>query len=71
LEHALGVREVTALRVVAPFAAPPSGVLQAAERTGAVAFRRGPEHLLEIGFDGEAQGQRSDLRPALPLVLCW
>jgi hypothetical protein len=48
-----------------------SDTVQAVERTGAVLFRHGPEYLAEIGFDGEQQGRRVDLRPVLPVVLCW
>ena len=36
----------------------------------AVLFDHNPEYLVEIGFDGEGQGGRADLRPALPLVIC-
>jgi hypothetical protein len=71
LEHAAGVRELTGLRIFGPYPEAPSAAMQAAERTGAVVFRHGSEHLAELGFDGESQGRRADLRPALPLVMCW
>jgi hypothetical protein len=71
LEHAAGFRELTALRIFGPYPGPLSAAMQAVQRTGAVVFRQGPEHLAEAGFDGESQGRRADLRPALPLVLCW
>jgi hypothetical protein len=71
LDHRLGVREMTALRIFGPHPPARSPVMQAAQRTGAVAFHQGHEHLAEIGFDGQSQGQRADLRPALPLVVCW
>jgi hypothetical protein len=45
--------------------------MQAAEQTAVVVFHQSPEYLAEIGFDGEGQGRRADLRPALPLVMCW
>jgi hypothetical protein len=71
LEHRAGFRELTALRIFGPHAAAPSPAMQAAGRTAAVLFQQGPEHLAEIGFDGEGHGGRADLRPALPLVMCW
>jgi hypothetical protein len=69
--HEAGVRELAALRIIGPHPAPQSAAVQAVERTGAVVFRHGSEHLAEIGFDGERQGRRADLRPVLPLVICW
>lgn len=71
LEHAAGFRELAALRIFGPYPAGRSAAMQAAERTGAVSFHQSPEHLAEVGFDGERQGRRADLRPALPLVMCW
>jgi hypothetical protein len=68
LDHRAGFREITALRIFGPVPTSPAPVMRAAEQTGAVSFHRGPEHLAEIGFDGETQGQRADLRPALPLI---
>jgi hypothetical protein len=64
-------RALTAMRILGPNAAAPSVEMQAAVQTGALIYREGPEHLMEIGFDEERQGRREDLRPALPLVLCW
>ena len=40
-------------------------------RSGAFSFEPATRPLLELGFDGERQGQRADLRAALPLVLLW
>jgi hypothetical protein len=71
LDHRAGFRELTALRIFSPHPAGRSSVMLAAEQTGAVSFHEGPEHLAEIGFDGERQGQRADFRPALPLIICW
>jgi hypothetical protein len=71
LEHGVGFRELTALRIFSPHAATVSPAMQAAEQTSALGFHQGAEYLAEIGFDGEVQGRRADLRPALPLVLCW
>jgi hypothetical protein len=71
LEQGAGFRELTALRIFSPHRVTASAVMQAVGQTGAVAFHQGSEHLAEIGFDGERQGQRADFRPGLPLVVYW
>jgi hypothetical protein len=71
LAHEIAFRELTALRIFGPYPPAISAALRAVEQTGAVVFRRGPDHLAEVGFDGKGQGKRVDLRPALPLVMCW
>jgi hypothetical protein len=71
LDHPASFRELTALRIFGPYSATLSAALRAVEQTGAVAFGHAPEHLAEVGFDGETQGKRADLRPPLPLVMCW
>src|SRR5262249_23612594 len=75
LEHGAGFRELTALRIFSPHAATPSpamqAAIQAAGQTAAAGFHRGPAYLAEVGCDGEGQGGGADLRPALPLVMCW
>jgi hypothetical protein len=70
-EHALPIRELTAVRIFAPGAATPSPAMLATLQTGAFSFQPAACPLLELGFDGERQGRRADLRPALPLVLLW
>lgn len=40
-------------------------------RLGLLSFIETDERLLELGFDGEVQGQSEDFRPALPLVIKW
>ncbi|HEY7643337.1 MAG TPA: VOC family protein [Steroidobacteraceae bacterium] len=69
--HALPIRELTSVRIFAPGAATPSAALLAALESGAFSFEPASRPLLELGFDGEGQGCRADLRPALPLVLLW
>jgi hypothetical protein len=59
------------VRIFAPGAAALSPAMLAALRTGAFSFQRAAQPLLELGFDGERQGQRADLRPVLPLILLW
>lgn len=70
-EHALPIRELTSMRIFSPGTTTPSSALLAALRTGAFSFHHAARPLLELGFDGERQGRRADLRPALPLVLLW
>jgi hypothetical protein len=70
-EHALPIRELTSVRISSPGAATLSPAMLVALGTGAFSFQRAAQPLLELGFDGEMQGRRTDLRPALPLVLLW
>jgi hypothetical protein len=70
-EHPLPIRELTSVRISSPGAAALSPAMLATLRTGAFSFQRAAHPLLELGFDGEQQGRRADLRPALPLVLLW
>lgn len=69
--HALPIRELTSVRIFAPGAAAPSAAMLAALGSGAFSFQPAARPLLELGFDGERQSGRADLRPALPLVLLW
>ena len=71
LEHAAGVREITRLHLVSPHGGRPSAELRAIVDAGLVSLEAGSRYLLEIGFDGEAQGRVADFQPALPLVFRW
>jgi hypothetical protein len=71
LDHPAGVRELTAVRIIGPWPERLSPALQAALQTGAFVLQQNSEFLAELGFDGEKQGRRADLRPSLPLVLSW
>lgn len=71
LNHPAGLREVTRVELVSPFANNPSPELQALIHTRQVKVRVGAEYCIELGFDGEVQGQRVDLRPELPLTMSW
>ncbi len=71
LQHATGFREITSLRLQYPQSVPPSATLRAVLEMEMIAVRTGTPALLEIGFDGETQGQSMDFRPGLPLVLHW
>jgi Glyoxalase-like domain len=71
LNHPLGVREITRVELISPATDPLSPELQAANDTGSIGCRSGGVYCVELGFDGEVQGNRLDLRPELPLVLSW
>jgi len=70
-QHALPLRELTSVRISSPGASTPSPAMLAVLQTSAFSFQPAARALLELGFDGERQGRRADLRPALPLVLLW
>jgi hypothetical protein len=69
LQHPLGVRRVTGVRVVVARAdaVPPS--VRRLHDAGVLRVERGPAPLLELTFDGARRGAARDLRPELPLVL--
>jgi hypothetical protein len=71
LDHRLGVREITALRVTLPGLDALSAPLRAVERLGIARFIPGDEPLIEISLDHAPRGRTADLRPELPLVLRW
>lgn len=71
LEHAIDLHEITRVTLVGPMDTPLSPALKAAVDTGQVQLRPGPAYCVDIGFDGETQGQQRDLRPGLPLILHW
>ena len=62
--------EVTEVRLHVPVIRP-SSVLEAVARVKGIQIHIDSPHLLEIGFGHEAEGKRHDLRPSLPLVICW
>ncbi len=78
LNHPIGWQEITRVELVTPTADRPSPALQAAIRpwrryandTARLRLRVG-EYCVELGFDGEVQGNRLDFRPELPLVVNW
>jgi hypothetical protein len=71
LEHRAGFREITGLRIHCPADQAISDPARAADSTAIVSVVRGVDHLLEIEFDGAAQGLDAEFRPELPLVLRW
>ena len=71
LEHPLGVRELTGAHVVSAGCELPSDPLDAVRKLGLATFSQGAGHLLQVTFDGGAQGGAADLRPELLLTLRW
>lgn len=69
LQHPLGFREITQVRIASPARAQS----QAAKTVAAlgIASFTGGEYVTELFFDHAAKGQTADLRPALPLILRW
>lgn len=70
-EHAAGLREVTRAELVTPYADSLSPELKAIVNVHLIRLRLGAEYLVELGFDGELQGQQIDCRPLLPLIWRW
>ena len=65
--HPAGIERITSVSVSIPPEHEPSATLERAVAAGLLTLRRGPEYLLELGFDG--QGSTAlDLRPDLPLL---
>jgi hypothetical protein len=71
IDHPVGLREITRVELVSPMANQPSPELQAAIATHQIKLRVGAEYFIELGFDGELQGQQVDFRNDLPLIIRW
>lgn len=70
LEHALGFKQLTAVRITQP-TEPHSPAAQYANQVSGFQIQQGDEHLLELGFDAEQADLSHDFRPALPLIIHW
>jgi hypothetical protein len=70
LEHAIGFREITCVRISSPWL-DATTLTRVMASTGVVPCGNGAEHLLELEFDGNLNGGRADFRPDLPLVFLW
>ncbi|MGF1518177.1 MAG: hypothetical protein ACFCVB_10280 [Nodosilinea sp.] len=71
LNHAVSWREATRVSLTLTQPPPRSGELEMLSATDLIAIHTGPAYLMELGFDGETQGQHHDFRPALPLIVHW
>jgi hypothetical protein len=70
-EHPAGLREMTRVQLASPHADRLSAEMTTVTATGLAHLRQGTEYLVELGFDGESQGQHADFRPLLPLLFRW
>jgi hypothetical protein len=71
LAHRAGLREVTRVELTSPHADRLSPEMTVVADAGLVQLRSGQEYLVQLGFDGESQGQQADFRPLLPLIFSW
>lgn len=69
LSHPIGVKRVTAVRLVAPLAYTAIPALTYYQEQGVLARDAGDEWMIELTFDGATRGERKDFRPELPLVI--
>jgi hypothetical protein len=70
LEHAVGFKEVTGLRITFP-GLDISKALETVEEVGLAKFTLGEAHLAEVIFDQGKREEVTDFRPNLPLVFRW
>lgn len=70
LGHPCGFREITSIRIVSP-PLNEASLSVAMARDKVIGWDAGPEHLLELTFDGNAPANGWDFRPDLPLVFRW
>jgi hypothetical protein len=70
LEHPVGFREITGVRIYCP-ALDGAIITPAMARAGVISLETGREHVLEMEFDGNLNGNRADFGPELPLVFRW
>lgn len=69
--HPIGLREMTRIELVSPMADYPSLEMRSVLETPQLKLRFGEDYWVELGFDGESQGELIDLRPELPLMIHW
>ncbi len=70
-DHAHSLQTVSRLSLIGCNASTSEVLTQTIEHTEGIQFLPGDEPLMELGFNGETQGQSMDFRPHLPLRLCW
>lgn len=71
IEHLIGFRELTAVRVFMPRSERLSPIAREVIETGVLSAVPGDDHLLELTFDGGRGGHQEDFRPVLPLRFRW
>jgi Glyoxalase-like domain len=71
LDHPVGLREVTDVEFISPYANSPSLELQGMVNANLLKLSWGSEYLLKLGFDRQSKGQQIDFRPILPLIFSF
>lgn len=69
--HPIGVQTVTAVRIYTPQTTLSETLQSSVAQVKTLQFLTSEQPCMEIGFDQEQQRQSVDLRPHLPLKLCW
>jgi len=67
--HPIGVKRITAVRLLAPPQYAPIDALRYLEKERILTVGRGEAWTVELTFDGGAQGKERDFRPELPLLI--
>jgi hypothetical protein len=70
LKHPTGLRELTGLRLCSP-PVERTAVTSAMARAGIISWQADEDHLLELEFDENKNGNRTTFRPDLPLLFRW
>lgn len=71
LPNISGFRNVSSLHVKLPQISSPSAILQNIGRLEKISFIESENNIMEIGFDGETNGNSKAFLPDLPLVIKW
>jgi hypothetical protein len=71
LNHSTKFKEISRVTLITPHTETLSAELQGVIQTNLIQIRGGDRYGLEIGFDGEKQGEKHDFHPKLPLRFCW
>ena len=69
MQHPIGVKNITAIRLIEPKSYQPIEALPWLEKQGALKIDRGSAWAVELTFDKGAKGKRKDFRPDLPLLI--
>jgi hypothetical protein len=70
LEHRAGLRELTGLRLCSP-SVDRTAITSAMARASIISWQAGADHLLELEFDQNKNGNRTTFGPDLPLLFRW
>ena len=70
-DHRCGYKEISSVKITFATLEELSDAATVANATASFDLFRGSDHLLEIVFDLEREGEMKDFRPALPLIFRW